>query len=573
MMHLLGSSIQIPLPLEVYNDANMTSIMEILLHRIDIAPYNLFATIVFALAILHSFFTSWFLERAHHFNNRFNDKKLKGLVDPMASSITAGIFHFCGEIEAVFGIWSIVLGIGTVFFYDWHTFVTYVGEARYVEPVFVIVIMTIASSRPILKLFELLLWKVVKLFGGKLSAWWFAILTLGPILGSFITGPAAMVVSAMLLSEKFFVLKPSHRLKYATLALLFVNVSVGGTLSNFASPPILMVAGVWNWSSGFMLVNFGWKAVLAVVASNCFFYFLLKADLDALKAPYETNQYQKFIQRKFISRKKLEAMFDSEEQKINKSVGFTHRFLQVSSDIKARIKSEAMASLSEKEMADYNIAETLESRFEHIKLDEMKRTIPGLLPDEQRPEYRDPNWDSRDDKVPFWIMLVHIAFMLWTLANAHELILFIAGFLFYLGFFQVTAFYQNRMDLKPALMVAFFLSGLVVHGGLQGWWIQPVLSNLGEIPLHIVAIILTSFNDNAAITYLCSLVPTFSDTMKYAVVAGAVTGGGLTLIANSPNPIGQSLLKQYFTNGISAGSLFLFALPPTIIASLCYMLL
>ena len=54
-----------------------------------------------------------------------------------------------------------------------------------------------------------------------------------------------------------------------------------------------------------------------------------------------------------------------------------------------------------------------------------------------------------------------------------------------------------------------------------------------------------------AITYLSTLVPGFTDSLKYAVVAGAVTGGGLTVIANAPNPAGQALLKDYFSNGIS----------------------
>jgi hypothetical protein len=43
----------------------------------------------------------------------------------------------------------------------------------------------------------------------------------------------------------------------------------------------------------------------------------------------------------------------------------------------------------------------------------------------------------------------------------------------------------------------------------------------------LAATILTAFNDNAATTYLASHVPGFSDALKYVVIAGAVTGGGL----------------------------------------------
>ena len=69
----------------------------------------------------------------------------------------------------------------------------------------------------------------------------------------------------------------------------------------------------------------------------------------------------------------------------------------------------------------------------------------------------------------------------------------------------------------------------------------------------------------AAITYLSTLVPGFTDSLKYAVVAGAVTGGGLTVIANAPNPAGQSILKIFFKNGVSPLGLLLGALIPTFI--------
>ena len=66
--------------------------------------------------------------------------------------------------------------------------------------------------------------------------------------------------------------------------------------------------------------------------------------------------------------------------------------------------------------------------------------------------------------------------------------------------------------------------------------------------------------------------PGFTDNLKYAVVAGAVAGGGLTVIANAPNPAGQSILKKYFENGVSPISLLKAALGPTIIVWLCYMI-
>jgi Na+/H+ antiporter NhaD/arsenite permease-like protein len=146
-------------------------------------------------------------------------------------------------------------------------------------------------------------------------------------------------------------------------------------------------------------------------------------------------------------------------------------------------------------------------------------------------------------------------------------------FLFFLAFVEVTAEHQSELQLRSPILVGFFLAGLVIHGGLQQWWIAPLLSRLGEVPLMLGAIGLTSFNDNAAITYLSTLVPKLADSMKFAVVAGAVTGGGLTVIANAPNPAGQSILRQFFPDGISPLGLLLGALPPTIVYALCFLLL
>jgi Na+/H+ antiporter NhaD/arsenite permease-like protein len=91
--------------------------------------------------------------------------------------------------------------------------------------------------------------------------------------------------------------------------------------------------------------------------------------------------------------------------------------------------------------------------------------------------------------------------------------------------------------------------------------------------LFLSATVLTAVNDNAAITYLATLVPGFTDALKYAVVAGAVTGGGLTVIANAPNPAGQAILQRFFPEGVSPLGLFVGALAPTAIMAAAFLLL
>jgi Na+/H+ antiporter NhaD/arsenite permease-like protein len=100
--------------------------------------------------------------------------------------------------------------------------------------------------------------------------------------GSLVTEPAAMTICALLLARQFYDLEPSLRLKLATIGLLFVNVSIGGTLTHFAAPPILMVARAWEWTTPYMFSHFGWRALAAVLASNALYYLLFRKELRSL---------------------------------------------------------------------------------------------------------------------------------------------------------------------------------------------------------------------------------------------------------------------------------------------------
>ena len=146
--------------------------------------------------------------------------------------------------------------------------------------------------------------------------------------------------------------------------------------------------------------------------------------------------------------------------------------------------------------------------------------------------------------------------------------------LFFIGFASAYQAHQDRLILREALLVAFFLAGLVVLGGQQDWWLEPVLLGLSADTVFYGATALTALTDNAALTYLASLVSGLSDEFKVAIVAGAVTGGGLTVIANAPNPAGVAILKGHFDEGVvSAGKLLLAAIPATLIAGLAFRLL
>jgi len=411
------------------------------------------AAAIFALAIVHTFSTKFFAHLAH--------------LQPRH----AGLWHLLGEVEAVFGFWAFVLIVCLFWLSGKDAAVDYLDRREFAEPMFVFVIMVIAASRPILHSVIAFVELVARLLPVQRALGvYFLCVAVVPMLGSFITEPAAMTLAALMLRDRFYQRGLSDRLKYATLGLLFVNVSIGGTLTNFAAPPVLMVAGKWGWDSLFMLSHFGWKAATAITVS---------------------------------------------------SLACTLMFRK---EIAARGPQAGEGS-----------------------------TAAG---------------------VPATVSAIHLAFLAGVVVFAHHPVVFMGLFLFFLGYTEAYPEHQDRLILREGLMVAFFLAGLVVLGGFQQWWLQQALVGVEPTVLYFIATGMTAITDNAALTYLASLVEGVSAEFKYAVVAGAVTGGGLTIIANAPNPAGAAILKGHFDDeAISPLGLFLAALPPTCVAIVAFMAL
>lgn len=437
------------------------SIISQLQNSLHSQPFNGIAFVIFVLAIIHTFFA----RKITLLSERIQAKmQAKGYPE----SISVEILRFFGEVEVIFGLWVIPLLAAMAWFYDWKTALNYLNQLDYTEPIFIVVIMAIASTKPIVDLAQTAMNKVAKLGGGSVAAWWWSILTLGPLTGSLITEPAAMTISALLLSRCFFEFQPKNSFRYATLGLLFTNISIGGTLTNFAAPPVLMVSKVWNWDTTYMLKHFGVKAFFGILIANFIYYLFFRKEFSRLKV--------------------------------------------------------------------CKVSEGMEN----------------------------------SDNSPFWLSFIHCIFLAWIVIHSHFPVMFVGSFLLFLGFYSATLPYQDKLDLKMPVLVGFFLAGLVIHGSLQGWWISPLLSGASFEGLMILSTVLTAFNDNAGITFLATLIPSFTESLKYAIVAGAVTGGGLTVIANAPNLPGQAILGKHFPGGVSALYLFLGAIMPAIIVGLIF---
>jgi len=476
-----------PTPLKEYPPRS-ENLMDTLKARAT--PFNIAASIIFILAIVHTFLAGFFMKLAHKYEHEhekyIREKGLTAEAKPQDDAVShvsfkSMVFHFLGEVEAIFGLWVVILGFTASYFYSWDDFKLYIGKDRnFVEPMFVVVIMAIAASRPVLRFAENTMARLARFGQESPSAWWLTVMIVAPILGSFITEPAAMTIGALLLSKKFFKHHPKPLAKYGSLGLLFVNVSVGGTLTHFAAPPVLMVASAWSWDTMFMATHFGWKAIIGIIIATFAYYLFFRKELNR--------------------------------------VG--------------------------------DAADGREDGVEHALA-----------------------WHEREDNIPLWVTIHHLGFLAWTVFNAHDPVLFIGGFLFFLAFVLATGHHQNAISMKGPLLVGFFLGGLIIHGGCQAWWIEPIILALPDSALMLGSTVLTAFNDNAAITYLASQVSEITPSAKYAVVAGAVTGGGLTVIANAPNPAGQSILAKHFEGGVSPIKLLGGAIIPTIIMYACFALL
>lgn len=406
---------------------------------------------LFSLAVIHTFSTKFFEHLAH------------------TRPRHAGIWHLLGEVEVVFGFWAMVLMVFMFAVSGRAEAIAYIESRNFTEPMFVFAIMVVAGTRPILQFATTVVQGCARFVPmNRGMAVYFLVLALVPLLGSFITEPAAMTLAALMLRDTLFAKPVSNKLKYVTVGVLFVNISIGGTLTPFAAPPVLMVAAKWNWDIWFMISHIGWKAATAVAINAASAMLLFRRELGAM--------------------------------------GKTDKPVAAS--------------------------------------------------------------------VPLSMVLVHLAFLCAVVVFAHHPVLFMGLFLFFLGFATAYQRHQDPLILREALLVAFFLAGLVVLGGLQQWWLQPILMGMDATSVFFGTTLLTAITDNAALTYLGSLVQGLSQEFKLALVMGAVAGGGLTVIANAPNPAGVAILRGNFEeNTIQPLGLLIAAIPPTLVAIIAFRVL
>lgn len=441
--------------------------------------FSYLATGCFFLAVLHTLLSSF----PFHVGKSLIDYALQKRNDNNAlarwSYFWGVLLRLGGEVEIIFGLWLTVLLVLLAMQSGWDKALEKLElKKEYPEALFVTLLMIISSTQPVLNTFKKLIGLFVQKGKESVGRWWFWILTLGPLCGSFITEAAAMTLSALLLDRKFFCLNPKPALAYGTIGLLFFNVSIGGTLTNFAAPPVVLVAHKWQWGSLYLLIHFGIVFVLGMVLSNLAYYYFFKKEFQRLELERET----------------LKA--ESEETVV-------------------------------------------------------------FIPKEE---------------TPLWIVGLNFAFLMVAVGIREHFVLMLGELVFFLAFVEATKDYQGEVPWLKACLVGFFLASLQIFGNLQSWWLNRFLNSLSYVALYLSSIFLSSLNDNALISSMATvIVPELDEPKKRAIIAGALSGGGLTIIANAPNLAGLSLLRDFFPDGLSSTKLFKMAFLPTVLVSILFL--
>lgn len=423
--------------------------------------FQIASTCIFILAICHMFLTPTLYQLSLKFS-----VKQKLFPDLWKHyHFLSEVAYLSSEVELVFGIWLIPLFLFSIYFNGWENALSYVNTRNYNYALYIAVVLVVIGSRPIITFAENILERIARLGKDSPGAWWWTILFVAPLLGSIIKEPAAMALAAILLSKKFYPYQPSKLFQYATLGLLFANISVGGTLTKFASRALFIVAYQREWDPGYMLVKFGWKAAAGMLVATSLYYVLFRKEFATV--------------------------------------------------------------------------------------------FPKKLPTLEKGE--------SDLPTPFWITFIHLLFFILVVISSEFSALLIAIFILFVGFWRATSFYQSALDLRAAILIAFFFAALLIHGELQSWWVLPLMSRISNFSAMSISFILSALMDNAIVSYITLEIPEFDDLKHYLVVTGAMSAGGLTLVANAPNLIGHSVLQPSFRHHLSFLGLFLGAIVPSLI--------
>lgn len=428
------------------------------------SPLRVGAAVFFFLSILHTFCTPFFYKRfqiCQHKKMIFPEKWRKYLW--LSES-----YRLLSSVDVIFIFWSVPLFLWFLYSEGYAEAIDYFNHRNYLFALFIMIMLILLESRPIVYLSECIFLTIAKIGKQSPKCWWWTLMLGAPFSAILLKETGAMIIAATLLVRYFYKFAPSLRFSYATMGLLFSNISVGGLITDISSRALLLVSPALKGEQEFVIRHFSWKAVIAIFLSTTTYYLMFRKEFD--------------------------------------------HFPKV-------VKNASIA----------------------------------------------------DERVPIWLICLHVLFVAAIMSVRSVPLLMIGILILYLGLHQFTIFYQNSIRVTKVCCVGLFYAGLLILGGLQEWWMLVIMHRMSDFGYMFTSYILSMFLDNVLVNYLVHNLSVATDCFLYLVIAGCMSAGGVTILANAPNIVGYLIIKPFFpTSPVSLGRLFVFALGPSLIALMTF---
>lgn len=232
------------------------------------------ATLLFFFSIVHTFLTPWFYNRfqiCQHRKTIFPERWKKYLW-------LSECYRLLGKVEIVFILWAVPLFLLFLCTEGYKMTISYFNSRNYIFSLFIIIMLILLESRPIVYLSERIFSSIAKIGKQSPRCWWWTLMIATPLSSVLLKETGAMIIATALLARNFYKFSPSTRFAYATMGLLFSNISLGGLTTGLSSRALFIILPSVKWGNGFILKYFCWKAIIAMLVSTTVYYLIFRKE-------------------------------------------------------------------------------------------------------------------------------------------------------------------------------------------------------------------------------------------------------------------------------------------------------
>ncbi|WP_348663117.1 putative Na+/H+ antiporter [Chlamydia vaughanii] len=234
------------------------------------------AAILFFCSILHTFLTPWLYSQCQlcqHKKMIFPERWKKYLW-------LSEFYRLVSRVELVFVLWAAPLFLWFLYSEGYKVTMGYFNSRNYVFSLFIVIMLILLESRPIVYFSERIFSNIAKIGRQSPRCWWWTLMIACPLSSIFLKETGAMIIAATLLARNFYKFSPSPRFAYATMGLLFSNISIGGLTSGLSSRALFIILPSVRWGNSFILKYFCWKSIIAMLISTTIYYLIFRKEFD-----------------------------------------------------------------------------------------------------------------------------------------------------------------------------------------------------------------------------------------------------------------------------------------------------